>query len=168
MKSEIKCDIASDIRLVLDTDVVLSGLRSTVGASRILLRAVEERVITPLASVATIIEYESVLKRPCNLMATGLLRSDVDDFLDGFLTYADHVITHFCLRPSIMDPDDEIFTDLALNGGADALVTFNLRDYRPADPAAPALGVTVCRPGDILRRLSWRPPATLPSAFLLH
>ena len=48
------------MRLVLDTDVVLSGLRSTVGASRILLLAVEAGVVTPLVSVAMVIEYEAV------------------------------------------------------------------------------------------------------------
>jgi predicted nucleic acid-binding protein len=44
------------MRLVLDTDVVPSGLRSTVGASRVLLLAVEAGAVTQLVSVATVIE----------------------------------------------------------------------------------------------------------------
>jgi len=172
LHSEIICDITTNIRLVLDTDVVLSGLRSTIGASRIILLAIEEKVITPLASVATILEYEAVLKRPANLAATGLTRQDTDDFLDGFLAHADRVVTWWCLRPTVIDADDELFIDLARNGSADALVTFNLRDYGLIDPTAPAtapaLGIPICRPGDFLRSFPWRPPAISPSASPLH
>ncbi len=145
------------MRLVLDTDVVLSGLRSTVGASRVLLLAVEAGVLTPLVSVATVIEYEAVLKRAEHLQATGLDAEEVDRFLDDFMAHADHITPHFRTRPSVHDPDDEMFAELAVNGQADALVFFNIGDYRPADPRAPRLAIPVCRPGDILRRLSWRP-----------
>ena len=48
----------------MDTDVLVAGLRSRTGASRILLLAVEARVIRPLVSVATFLEYEEVLTKP--------------------------------------------------------------------------------------------------------
>ena len=154
------------MRLVLDTDVLLSGLRSTVGASRVLLLAVEAGVVTPLVSVATVIEYEAVLKRAEHLQAAGLDAEEVDRLLDDFVAHADHITPHFRTRPAVRDPDDEMFAELAINGQADALVSFNIGDYRPADPHAPRLDIPVCRPGDILRRFSWRPPATSRSAFL--
>ena len=154
------------MRLVLDTDVVLSGLRSTVGASRVLLLAVKAGVVTPLVSVATVLEYGDVLKRAEHLRAARLDVEDVDRFLDDFVAHADHVTPCFRVRPSVQDPDDEMFAELAINGQADALVPFNLGDYRPADPRAPRLDIPVCRPGGILRRLPWRPSAILPSAFL--
>jgi len=154
------------MRLVLDTDVVLSGLRSTVGASRVLLLAVEAGVITPLVSVATVIEYEDVLKRAEHLQAARLDAEEVDRFLDDFVAHAEHITPHFRTRPAVRDPNDEMFAELAINGQADALVSFNLGDYRPADPRAPRLDIPVCRPGDILRRLSWQPSAILRSGFL--
>lgn len=153
------------MRLVLDTDVLLSGLRSTIGASRVLLLAVEARVVTPLVSVATVIEYEAVLKRAEHLQAARLEAEEVDRFLDDFVAHADQITPHFRTRPAVRDPDDEMFAELAINGQADALVSFNISDYRPADSRAPLLDIPVCRPGDILRRLSWRPPATSRSAF---
>jgi len=153
------------MRLVLDTDVVLSGLGSTVGASRILLLAVEAGVVTPLVSVATVIEYEAVLKRVENLEAAGLDADAVDGFLDAFVAHADHVAPHFSYRPSIRDPDDEMFVSVVVNGGADALVTFNVTDDAPADVRQTRVGFMICRPGDILRRLAWRPSATSPFAF---
>ena len=154
------------MRLVLDTNVLLSALLSTVGASRVLLLAVEARVITPLVSVATVIEYEAVLKRAEHLQAARLDAEDVDRFLDAIIAHADHVTPHFRMRPLVRDADDDMFAELAINGRADALVSFNLGDYRPADPDAPHLDILVCRPGDILRRLLWRPSATSRSGFL--
>jgi len=150
------------MRLVLDTDVVLSGLRSPDGASRILLLAAWEGAIVPLASVATMVEYEAVLKRPENLREMGLDAEEVEAFLDGFAAICEAVTPHFRYRPSIRDPDDEIFVDLVLNGAAEAIVTFNVRDYRSSDVADERLRIQAIRPGDVLRRIQWRPsPATL-------
>ena len=58
-----------NMRLVLEMDVLLSGLRSTVGASRVLLLAVKARVVAPLVSVATVIECKAVLTRAEHLLA---------------------------------------------------------------------------------------------------
>ena len=56
----------------------------------------------------------------------------------------------------------------AINGMADALVTFNIRDYIPRDHRITGFGINVCRPGDILRRLSWRPSVTSRFGSLPH
>ena len=154
------------MRLVLDTDVLLSGLRSTIGASRVLLLVMKAGVVTPLVSVATVIEYEAVLKRADHLQAARLNAEEVDRFLDDFIAHADHIMPHFRTRPAVQDPDDEMFAELAISGQADALVSFNIGDYRPADHHTPRLNIPVCRSGDILKRLPWRPPATSHSAFL--
>jgi len=148
-------DIVGNMILVLDTDVLVSGLRSNVGASRVLLLAVAAGEVTPLVSVGTVLEYEAVLKRPAILRATCLTDADVDDFLDDFIAHAREVETDFRYRPLVRDPDDEMFMELAINGQAAALVSFNLADFRPVDRSGPDL--PVCRPGEILRRLAWRP-----------
>ena len=83
----------------------------------------------------------------------------MDRFLDAFVAHANPVVP-FRSRPSVRDPDDEMFAELAASGRADALVSFNVGDYRPADPRAARMSVPVCRPGDILGRLAWRPSAT--------
>ena len=106
-----------------------------------------------------------MLKRGEHLAASRLDANDVDVFLDAFVAHAEHVAPHFSYRPSIRDPDDEIFVSVSVNGRADALVTFNIADYAPIDERETDLGIVVCRPGDILRRLTWRPSATLPFAF---
>jgi predicted nucleic acid-binding protein len=50
----------------------------------------------------------------------------------------------------LSDPDDERIFETAINGQADVLVTFNVRDYLPA---ANRFNLAVLRPGEFLRRL---------------
>ncbi len=72
------------------------------------------------------------------------------------------------LRPSIQDPADQIFVEALVNGGGDAIVTFNRRDYLPADPRLASQGKTavpVMAPGEALRKLTWRPTVITPFAF---
>jgi predicted nucleic acid-binding protein len=156
------------MRLVMDTDVLVAGLRSRTGASRILLMAVDAGVIRPLISVATVLEYEAVLTRTEQLMAMRLTYADVDAFLDGFVARAEEVSPYYNHGGMILDPDDDEFVTAAINGNAEAIATFNVRDYVPRDGRMTGLGINVCLPGDILRRLSWRPSATSPFASLLH
>jgi predicted nucleic acid-binding protein len=160
--------IIRHMRFVLDTDVIRSGLQSATGASRLLLCGVAEGAFRPLVTVATLLEHEDVLKRPDSLAATGLTTQDVDVFVDAYVHYADRVAIHHNARPSIQDACDEIFVEALINGGGDAIVTFNGRDYLDADPRLASQGKTavpVLAPGEALRRLSWRPTATTPFAF---
>ena len=150
----------------MDTDVLVAGLRSRTGASRILLQAAYAGVIRPLISVATFLEYEAVLTRVEQLVAMHLTHAEVDAFLDVFMTRAEEVSPYYNHGGVIRDPNDDKFVTAAINGNADAITTFNIRDYVPRDGRVTSLGIQVCRPGDILRRLSWRPSATSPSGFL--
>jgi putative PIN family toxin of toxin-antitoxin system len=156
------------MRLVMDADVLVAGLRSRAGASRILLHAVDAGVIQPLISVATVLEYEAELTRPEQLMAMRLTHGDIDVFLGRLGAVAEQVSPYYNHGGMIRDPNDDKFITAAINGNADAIVTFNIRDYVPRDSRVTGLGIDVCRPGDILRRLSWRPSATSPFGFLPH
>jgi predicted nucleic acid-binding protein len=157
-----------DMRLVLDTDVIRSGLQSTRGASRLLLCSIAEGGFVPLVTVATVLEHEDVLMRPESLAVTGLTQEETADFLDGYVAHAEHVIVRRRVRPSIQDPSDEMFVEALVNGRGDAIVTFNRRDYLDADHRLASQGrtiVPVILPGEALRRLAWRPTATTPFAF---
>lgn len=138
------------MRYVLDTDVVVAAMRSPRGASAaILLAAIEERV-TLLASVALAIEYEATCGLAEHRLASGLSARRVGMFLDGILALAEPVESHFLWRPRLRDPADEMVLEVAANGAAAAIVTFNLRDYGDVPNA---FGVAVLRPGEALRRI---------------
>jgi len=54
-------------------------------------------------------------------------------------------------RPMLPDPDDEMELDTAINGRADAIVTFNDRAF---SPVAPRFRCSVVRPGVVIRGLA--------------
>ena len=130
--------------------------------------AVDAGVIRPLVSVATVLEYEAVLTRTEHLVAMALTHADAYAFLGHFVARSEEISPYYNHGGLVLDPDDDKFATAAINGNADAIETFNIRDYVPRDGRVTGLGIIVCRPGDILRRLSWRPSATSPFDFLLH
>lgn len=138
------------MKLVLDTDVLVAGLRSRIGASRQLLVLLYQGRFEALASVAMMLEYEAVLTRPENLQAFGLTIAEIERFLDSMSMLVTPVTPFFLWRPQLRDPADEHVLEAAVNGGADAIVTFNVHHFQTA---AARFGIAALRPGDALRRL---------------
>jgi len=103
-----------------------------------------------LLSVAMALEYEAVLTRPEHLAASGASREQMLMLLNALIAVSRPVEITFLWRPMLRDPDDEMVLEVAVNGGADFLLTFNERDFAGAG----RLGVTVERPGPAWR--AWR------------
>ena len=74
-------------------------------------------------------EYEAVCQQAEHRLAAGLTQAQADVFVTAVIAMAEPVETHFLWRPQLRDPGDEMVLEAAVNGRADALVTFNLRDY---------------------------------------
>ncbi len=138
------------LRLVLDTDVVVAALRSPSGASRALVIAALDGRFTIPVSVPLFLEYEAVLTRRPHLLAAGLNELEVIGVLNGLANIFEPVTMHFRWRPMMRDPDDDMVMETALNGRADALVTFNRRDYLEG---ARLFGIEPILPFEALRRL---------------
>jgi putative PIN family toxin of toxin-antitoxin system len=138
------------MRVVLDTSVVAAAFRSRHGASNALLRAAVERRLEVLATTSLFLEYEAVLKRPEQRLASGLTMKQIDQVLAGLAALCEPVESHFRWRPQLVDAADEMVLEAAVNGRADALATFNLRDFAGA---AKRFGLAVMRPAAILRML---------------
>ena len=134
----------------MDTDVVVAAMRSPRGASAAILRAARQGRVTLLASMPLALEYEAVTSRAEHRLAAGLTEREVEIFLTAVVAMAEPVVTHFLWRPQLRDPCDEMVLEAAVNGGADALVTFNARDFGTA-PAQ--FGVEVLLPREAIRRI---------------
>lgn len=117
---------------MLDTNVVVAALRSSCGASRQLLRAALEHRFQLLLSVPLLLEYEAVLTRPEQLDACGLKTAEVVRLLDALAAVSTPVKLIYRWRPGVADPDDEMVLETALNGKADAIVSFNTRNFKLA------------------------------------
>ncbi len=83
-------------------------------------------------------------------LASGLNQSEVRAFLDRLVSIAEPVRLYFRWRPQLSDAGDELVLEAAVNGRADAIVTFKERDLRAAKTG---FGIEVMRPGEILRRI---------------
>lgn len=138
------------VRVVLDTDVVVAALRSPAGASAEILRRVHRGELLMLASVPLFTEYEAVLTRPEQLHATQQSAAAMQCLLDELAELIVHVTGWFQWRPQLSDPGDEMVLEAAVNGRADALISFNRRDFGDA-PAR--FGVVLATPGQFLRSL---------------
>ena len=138
-------------RVVLDTSVIVAGLRSRLGASNRLLEFVAEERLVPLVTTALFLECEEVLKRPEQRLATGMSENDIAGFMAAFASAAEPVEVHFLWRPQLADPDDEIVLEAAVNGRSKVIITHNVRHFVPA---AGQFGLEVVTPGAFLKRIN--------------
>jgi putative PIN family toxin of toxin-antitoxin system len=138
--------LASIMKCVLDTSVLVAGLRSRTGASYALLQQISIERIQIAASPALFLEYEAVLKREKHGLDSGI----VDEFLFDLTAKIEPVQIRFQWRPLLADSGDEMVIEAAINGHASAIVTHNRRDF---ERAAVRFGITVLSPAQTLEAL---------------
>lgn len=113
-------------RIVIDTNVLVSGLRSTRGAAYLLLTKAGE-LYEPCLSVPLILEYEDVLnRRPPKVP---LSRTQIDDVLDYLCSIAVRQDVFFLWRPFLPDPEDDMLLEVAVASGCEQIVTYNTKDF---------------------------------------
>jgi len=139
------------VRLILDTSVVVSAVRNPSGASRQLVNAAIRGELPILLSDPLCWEYESVLLRPEHLAVSTLSPLQIEELVLSLMGAAILVKLQQYLGPRSSDPGDNHVLSLAAFGEADAIVTFNTRHF-----VVPAkeLGVNLYTPGEALRL--WR------------
>ena len=111
---------------------------------------VHRRRLIPLASPPLFLEYEEVLKRPEHRLAHGLSSEQIDEFLAELAALIEPVELHFQWRPQTPDPNDEMVLETAINGRANALVTYNVADFAVA---AKRFKISVLSPAGLLKKL---------------
>lgn len=129
---------------------MVAAIRSNAGASNRLLAAGLERRVTMLVSTPLLIEYEAVMTRVEHLEASGLTREVIGSILDAVAATAEPARLAFLWRPAVRDADDDMVLETAASGQAEAIVTFNKRDF---EMVAERFGVEVLSPGEALQRL---------------
>ncbi len=135
------------MHLVVDTSVIVAALRSKRGASNKILRIIALGSLSMSISVSALLEYEDVLLRKDKI--PGYSINELQAFLDDICSVARHQDIFFTWRPTLSDPDDEIFLELAVAAGATHLVTHNKKHFAGAD----AFGIRVVTPGELLKEI---------------
>ena len=114
--------------IVIDTCVLVSALKSQLGASFKILALLRSGKFKIHLSTALVLEYEDVLKRP-ELNLT-LSVQDIEKLLDILCLVGEKHRIFFKWRPLLSDEKDDFVAELAINSRADMLITHNVRDFQ--------------------------------------
>ena len=129
---------------VIDTCVLVSALRSNLGASFAILQAVRRGNIRIALTVALAIEYESVVLRPG--LVPALAAEEIQIVLDALCSLAHPQKIFYTWRPFLPDPGDDLVLELAVAAGCTFIVTHNLTDFKGSD----SLGIRAISPAQAL------------------
>lgn len=134
--------------IVLDTNVLVSALRSSRGASFRLLSLVAHDQFIVHVSTPLVVEYEAVLKRGLITLSS----EEIDDVIDFLCSKAVLNKIFYLWRPVLKDPDDDFVLELAVKSNA-TIVTWNITDFKHAA----RFGIPVTTPRDFLASLEIKP-----------
>jgi putative PIN family toxin of toxin-antitoxin system len=137
--------------VVLDTNVLISALRSRKGASFRLISLVGTGRFDIALSVPLLLEYEGVADRM--LPDLGVSASDLSDILDYLCAVGIHRSVFFLWRPTLPDAKDDMLLELAVDAGAAVIVTFNTRNFVGGD----RFGIRAMTPREHLRHIGELP-----------
>ena len=128
-------------RIVVDTNVFIAAVISPTGLNRDVLRGCFTGKALPLMGAALFHEYEDVLARPELMKKCPLSPIDRRSLFEAFLSACEWVRVYYLWRPNLPDEADNHLVELAIAGGADIIVTGNVRDVACGELAFPHLQV---------------------------
>ena len=138
------------MNVLIDTSTIIAAVRSPRGASAAILRLVLMDQLRMVCSVPLFLEYEAVLLRPEHMQVAGATMRDITNLLDVLAGKLVPVEIQYLWRPQLRDADDDMVLEAAVNGQANSIITFNLRDFLPH---AHSFGIAVKTPGEFLKGL---------------
>ncbi|MEQ1602202.1 MAG: putative toxin-antitoxin system toxin component, PIN family [Methylophilaceae bacterium] len=131
------------MNIILDTNVLFSAIRSSLGASYRLLQRIDQTSLQLHISTPLVLEYEAALKRNKSLSDT-----DVEAVVDYLCHISEKHGIFYLWRPVLRDPQDDHILELAVKTNA-MIITWNLKDFVPAAQ----FGLTVETPRGLLKLL---------------
>ncbi len=136
-------------QIVIDTNVLIAGLRSRRGASFLLLSMIgtDKRFEINL-SIPLVLEYEDVAKRP--LLLEEFTEQDIDDVIDYLCSVGNHRQIFYLWRPFLQDPKDDMVLELAVEAQCQFIVTHNKRDFANVEE----FGLRVLNPQEFLLKIN--------------
>ncbi|TLD72433.1 putative toxin-antitoxin system toxin component, PIN family [Phragmitibacter flavus] len=141
------------MRLVVGTNVFVGALLSQRGNNREVLRACLIGKAIPLFGTALFNEYEDLLGRSDLFAKSILVEDERQAMLDSFIGVSEWVKIYCRWRPNLSDQADNHLMELAVAGGAEAIVTDNFRDFNSGELGFPS--IRILNPKQFLEQISW-------------
>lgn len=138
-------------QIVLDTNVIVAGLRSRRGSAFRLLTLVGTEQFDIHLSVPLVMEYRDVLSREDLNLA--LSAADIEALIEFYCSVAVKHQIFFLWRPYLLDPKDDMVLELAVTAGCDSVVTYNHRDFIGIEK----FGIRAITPAELLQEIGALP-----------
>jgi len=137
--------------VVIDTNVIVSGLRSRNGWSFSLLSQIGTGAFEHCVSVALVLEYEDVLKRSATIL--GLELAAIDTLMHFWCDSGRKTLIYFQIEAALPDAGDIKVMELAVAAQADFVITFNKRHFPDTD----RFGIRVVTPLEFFAEMGMSP-----------
>ncbi len=134
-------------KIVIDTNVFISALKSKRGASFKLIFETSRERFEQNISPTLIFEYESVAKRELSNIA--LNDSQIDSILDMICNWSIKCEIYFLWRPYLKDPKDDFILELAIESQREYIITYNKNYFKGIEK----FGVKVLTPKEFLEKI---------------
>ncbi len=129
-------------RVVVDTNVLVGAvLSASASDNREVVRRCLNRRVQPIIGVALFHEYEELFERPEPLRRSPLTAPERQELFEAFLSVCEWVRVYYLWRPNLPDEADNHLIELAIAGGADVIITNNIRDVGLGELKFPGLGI---------------------------
>ena len=138
-------------QIVIDTNVIVAGLRSRRGSAFKLLILINTGQFDIHLSIPLVLEYTEVLLR--ELPNLYLSREEVDDRIDFYCAVGVQHEIFFLWRPFLRDPKDDMVLELAVKAGCESIITYNTRDFAGVEQ----FGLSLLEPSEFLRLIGKLP-----------
>ena len=129
------------MKIVLDTNVLVSGLLTPFGPSGEIVRMVSAGELILYIDARILSEYQEVLYRP-----KFKFNKDHISILLDFIKLFGQFVSSLPLKNRLPDPDDEPFLEVAIAGKVRSLITGNIVHYPPLSRE----GIKIFSPSEFL------------------
>ncbi len=129
------------IPIVLDTNVIVAAQLRGGTVVRSIFRAAFVGHFQPLLGAALFAEYQDVCGRESLFADSVLSKSERTQLLDAVFRVSRWVEVFYLWRPNLHDEADNHLVELAMAGGAAAIVTRNVRDFTRGELRFPSFKI---------------------------
>lgn len=135
------------MKIVIDTNVIFTALKSRKGASYKLVSLIPSKRFSVAISVPLIVEYEDVLRR--GKLPASITEKDITDFMDFLCFIGIEQEIFFLWRPFLPDPADDLILEIAVASSCDVIITYNKRHFKNVDQ----FGLRILDPKEFLKEI---------------